>query len=92
MNEEINTIVDEESKDELTLSIEEEVKKMERQAMHQGMKVTCGAILTMINQLVNKPGKISLNDYRRLIKDVVKFCNNTLDYTEDESESDTLQD
>lgn len=91
MNEEINTITDEESKDNLTLSIKEEVKKMEKQAMYQGMRTVCGVILTMVNKTTNKPGKISLNDYRRLAKDVTKFCNNCLEYTNKESESDTVQ-
>ena len=44
------------------------------QAMILGIKVSSEVILNKITSAMNKPGKRSLNDYKRLVKEIEDFC------------------
>lgn len=78
MNEE-NKIVETATKaetetDELTKVVEETLEKVRTQAMLLGAQAMCSVILEKIATVKAQPGKRSLRDYERLIKDVEQFC------------------
>lgn len=58
----------------LKTAIEEELSKIRRQSMLLGGQVMLHTVLDKIVTAMNKPGKRSLNDYRRLVKDIESFC------------------
>ena len=60
--------------DALKNAIEEQLSKIRRQSMLLGCQVMCKTILDKIFVAMNKPGKKTNNDYRRLIKDIENFC------------------
>lgn len=63
-----------ESKDPLKDAIETQLKKIQRQNLLIGAQTACRVILEKIIKAENKPGKRTMNDYRRLIKDIKGFC------------------
>ena len=63
-----------ESNDELKLAIENQLKKIRRQSMLIGAQTSCSVILEKIMVVMSKPGKRTMNDYKRLIKDIEQFC------------------
>lgn len=78
MNEE-NKIVETATKaetetDELTKVVEETLEKVRTQAMLLGAQAMCSVILEKIATVKAQPGKRTLRDYERLIKDVEQFC------------------
>lgn len=60
--------------DALKSAIEEQLSKIRRQSMLLGCQVMCKTILDKIYVSMNKQGKKTNNDYRRLIKDIEAFC------------------
>lgn len=82
MDEKINETTTEEvttpetpmENDELKEAIEAQLSKIRRQSMLLGSQVICKTVLDKIVAAMNKPGKRSLNDYRRLVKDLENFC------------------
>ena len=64
-----------ESNDELKAAIEAQLTKIRRQSMLIGAQTSCSVILEKIIVAMGQPGKRSMNDYRRLIKDIEHFCN-----------------
>lgn len=68
--EEENTSTD----DMLKEAIESQMKKIARQNMLIGAQTMCSVVLEKIIVAMNKPGKHTMNDYKRLIKDIQKFC------------------
>lgn len=60
--------------DALKSAIEEQLSKIRRQSMLLGCQVMCKTILDKIYVAMNKQGKKTNNDYRRLIKDIEAFC------------------
>lgn len=62
------------SNDELKKAIEEQLTKIRRQSILIGAQTACTVILEKIMVLLKKPGKITMNDYKRLIKDIQQFC------------------
>ena len=70
-NESTNSTLDE---DALKGAIEEQLSKIRRQSMLLGCQVICKTVLDKIAVAMNKQGKKTNNDYRRLIKDIENFC------------------
>lgn len=68
--------VDSELKDKLT----KEVEKLRNQAIVLGGKTMATVIYNMIQKFHLMPGKRTLNDYRRLIKEIEKFCKTAVDH------------
>ena len=62
------------SDDALKDAINEQFKKIQRQSMLLGAQTMCTVVLEKIAVAMGKPGKRTLNDYRRLIKDIESFC------------------
>lgn len=60
--------------DMLKEAIEAQMQKIARQNMLIGAQTICSVILQKIISAMNKPGKRTMNDYKRIIKDVQKFC------------------
>ena len=55
-------------------AINEQLKKIQRQNLLLGAQTICHTVLEKILKAENQPGKRTMNDYRRLIKDLKKFC------------------
>ena len=53
----------------------EQFEKIRNQAMVLGIRVASQMVLDKITVAMSKPGKRSLNDYRRLVKEIEEFCN-----------------
>ena len=68
--------VDAELKDKLT----KEVEKLRNHAMVLGGKTMATVIYNMIQKFHRMPGKRTLNDYRRLTKEIEKFCKTAVDH------------
>lgn len=62
------------SEDPLKEAIEAQLKKIQRQNLLLGSQVICRTILDKITLANNQPGKRTMNDYKRLIKDIQNFC------------------
>ena len=60
--------------DMLKEAIESQMKKIARQNMLIGAQTMCSVVLEKIVTAMNKPGKRTMNDYKRIIKDIQKFC------------------
>ena len=59
---------------ELKEVIEEQLKKIQRQNLLIGAQTMCRVILDKIVTFKSKQGKPTMNDYKRLIKDIENFC------------------
>jgi hypothetical protein len=79
MIEEIQN-VEEENKSNLTdneefkEAVQAQMRKLHNQGMVVGFQTACHTTLDKIYAFERKPGSKSTNDYKRLIKDVKKFC------------------
>ena len=62
------------SADPLKDAIEAQFKKISRQNMLIGFQTACQVVLEKIITAETKPGKRTMNDYKRLIKNLKKFC------------------
>ena len=99
MEENTNNLTPEEStQDPLKEAIESQMKKIQRQSMLIGAQTSCSVILNKIAVAMNKPGKRTMNDYKRIIKDIQQFCEtgvsrkvNADGEIETESESSTVE-
>ena len=60
--------------DPLKEVINEQLRKIQRQNLLLGAQTICHTVLEKILKAENQPGKRTMNDYRRLIKDLKKFC------------------
>lgn len=65
-----NTVND----DALKEAIDDQLKKIQRQNLLVGAQTACSVILNKIVVAMNKPGKRTMNDYKRVIKDIEQFC------------------
>jgi hypothetical protein len=61
--------------EELKEAMNEQFTKIQNQAMVLGIRVASKMVLDKIAVAMSKPGKRSLNDYKRLIKEIEDFCN-----------------
>lgn len=71
----------ESSDDPLKEAIEDQLKKIRRQNMLIGFQTACRVTLEKIIVAERKPGKRTMNDYKRLIKDLKQFCETGLSRT-----------
>ena len=62
------------SKDALKEAIEANFQNFQRQSMLLGAQTILRVVLEKIVAVENKPGKTSMNDYKRLVKDLKNFC------------------
>ena len=60
--------------DALNEAIEAQLRKTRRQNLLIGAQTMCSVILQKITVAMNKPGKRTLADYKRLTKDIEQFC------------------
>jgi hypothetical protein len=66
---------------DLKALIEERMSQLRTQSILLGSQAMCRVILSKIYAVTNKPGKISMRAYERLIKDLVVFCETGLSRT-----------
>lgn len=71
LNEEIEP---EATDDSLKEAVEEQLKKIRTQSLLLGAQTSCNVILQKIAVWESQPGKRTLNDHRRLIKEIKNFC------------------
>lgn len=74
MEEDVVTTEEEPESDPLKKAIEEQMRKLQRQNLLIGAQTVCRVVLEKIVTAEAKPGKRTMNDYKRLIKDIRKFC------------------
>lgn len=75
--------MDEENKmsnDELKDTIKEMMEKLRTQSMLLGGRSMTVVIANMIDAEMNKPGKRTNNDMKRIIKQVRQFCQTAIDH------------
>jgi len=60
--------------DKITEVAEEKFKKIQRQGIYIGAQTFATVILEKIVETKKKPGRITLNDYRRLVDEIERFC------------------
>lgn len=70
----INTEANETSEDPFREAVEAQMRKIRRQSMLIGAQATCKIILDKIVSFKTKQGKPTMNDYKRLVKDIQIFC------------------
>lgn len=61
-------------KDELTKAVEGTLEQIRTQSMLLGAQAMCSVVLQKIAVAMSKPGKRSMNDYKRLVKEIDEFC------------------
>lgn len=66
--------ITEEAKDDLKVAIEEQFKKIQTQNLLLGAQTACSVVMQKIIAFEEQPGKRTLNDHRRLFKDIKAFC------------------
>ena len=70
--EEIVTETNEE--DPLKKAINEQMRQIQRQSMLIGAQTMCKVVLDKVLAFKTKQGKPTMNDYKRLVKDIQNFC------------------
>lgn len=60
--------------DQFKEAVEEQLKKIRTQSMLLGTQTVCQVILQKIIAWEMRPGKRTLNDHRRLVKEIKSFC------------------
>ena len=82
-NEDIVTN-NEEHGDEFKKKVEDVVEKIRTQALLLGARTMTVTIANMIDADLNKPGKRSMADMRRIVKKVRDFCQTAINHTVEE--------
>ncbi len=72
--EEVQTEENALNNDELKSAIETQLSRIRRQSMLLGFQVACHSVLEKIVATTSKQGKITMNDYKRLVKDIDQFA------------------
>lgn len=67
-------VATENNEDAVKEAIEVELRKIQRQNMLIGAQTMCRVVLDKILVVEGKPGKRTMNDYKRLVKDIKQFC------------------
>ena len=70
--------ITEEAKDDLKIAIEEQFKKIQTQNLLLGAQTASSVVMNKIIAFEEQPGKRTLNDHRRLVKDIKAFCETAL--------------
>lgn len=65
---------DPETTDELKNAIKEQLEKIQTQNLLLGAQTSCSIILQKIAAWKAQPGKRTLNDHRRILKEIEEFC------------------
>ena len=89
MDENINVVEDTTNEETVTNDVENEfktkvgnvVEKIRTQALLLGARSMCVTIANMIDGDINKPGKRSMADMRRIVKKVRDFCQTAINHT-----------
>ena len=89
MDENINVVEDTTNEETATNDVENEfktkvdnvVEKIRTQALLLGARSMCVTIANMIDGDINKPGKRSMADMRRIVKNVRDFCQTAINHT-----------
>lgn len=74
VNEEVENDVSAMNNDDLKSAISQTLEKIRTQNLLLGAQSMCSVILQKIIEFETKPGKRTLNDHRRLVADIKKFC------------------
>ena len=83
MDENINVVnenEDDTQDNELKEKLSDAVEKLRTQAMLLGARAMTVTIANMIDADINKPGKRTMADMRRLVKKVRDFCQKAIDH------------
>ena len=74
-------------------AVEAQLQKIRNQSMLIGFQTALGVVLEKILAVKGKPGKTTLRDYERLMKDIEQFCLTGLErkVDEDDDESNTTK-
>ena len=83
MDENINVVnenEDDTQDNELKEKLSDAVEKLRTQAMLLGARAMTVTIANMIDGDMNKPGKRTMADMRRLVKKVRDFCQKAIDH------------
>lgn len=83
MDENINVVnenEDDTQDNELKEKLSDAVEKLRTQAMLLGARAITVTIANMIDGDMNKPGKRTMADMRRLVKKVRDFCQKAIDH------------
>ena len=83
MDENINVVNENENDtqdNELKEKLSDAVEKLRTQAMLLGARAMTVTIANMIDGDMNKPGKRTMADMRRLVKKVRDFCQKAIDH------------
>lgn len=89
MDENINVVEDTTNEETTTNDVENEfkskvenvVEQIRTQALLLGARSMCVTIANMIDSDINKPGKRTMADMRRLVKKVRDFCQTAINHT-----------
>lgn len=60
--------------EEFKEAVQAQMRKLHNQGMIVGFQTACHTVLDRIYAFERKPGSKSTNDYKRLMKDIKKFC------------------
>lgn len=60
--------------EEFKEAVQAQMRKLHNQGMVIGFQTACHTMLDRIYAFERKPGSKSANDYKRLMKDIKKFC------------------
>lgn len=71
---------EQEASDKLRDKLTDGMEKLRTQAMLLGGKAMATVIYNMIQKFHSMPGKRTLNDHRRLIKEIENFCKTAVDH------------
>ena len=70
-----NTSADKTNQDDaLKTAVKEQLRKIQRQNLLIGAQTMCRVVLDKIIAAKRQPGKRTMNDYKRLVKDIENFC------------------
>lgn len=67
--------------EQLKSDVQDMMEKLRTQSMLLGGRSVALVIHKMISEDLSKPGKRSMNDYRRTLKKVLDFCQKAVDST-----------
>lgn len=89
MDENINVVEDTTNEEtaindvenEFKTKVENVVEQIRTQALLLGARSMCVTIANMIDGDINKPGKRSMTDMRRIVKKVRDFCQTAINHT-----------
>lgn len=71
--------------EEFKEAVHTQMRKLHNQGMIVGLQTACHTVLDKIYTFERKPGSKSTNDYKRLMKDIKKFCETGVSHKMNES-------